>query len=898
MLYFPSETFERLRFSRQSSPFLPSPLPEDQPAATVEVIRMSNRYEIREQIGKGGLGAVYKAFDTQLHREVAMKRVLSTEHATEEEVQAAAQKLIAEAKTLSSLNHPNIVTVFDVGQDEKGGFVVMELLKGETLDETVSRGVLTQADFIEIVYQTMEALIAAQASDVLHRDLKPTNVMVIWQPSGKFQTKILDFGLAKFSKSPSVQTMDQEDAVMGSIYFMAPEQFERSELDARTDLYQIGCVYYHALTGQYPFRGETAPQVMNAHLQHRVTSLDKLRPDLSPSICQWVMWLINCEMENRPADARTALERFPRHPEPPSATPVLQAIPVEEAPSGATTGVHVVVPTHAAAPPKLITKSTSGTPGSKLRTGSAPVAPKGAGKSTHTGSVSRKHATAAMKRGATAPVDAAEAEAAHRKKLFIIVGAVLGIAGVAVGILAVKNATANAERDRLAQLAGEASPAGGVEDVQLAISFLESKDATAEQKTQASDLLGKLSGAGVDAAIVDALSTSPSPYVRLKLAQAAGEKELTQAAPAMMSAFRAATSDSQKTELLGAVRRVASPESMPALLDALGGEHSLQIRTLFEDIVIAGYRRTPRDAKVTGDLLSRLATTADAERRSLFRILGALGTDDVKTRLQSIFGADPEKAMRYDAVNALLNWPDRSILPLVEQVLTTTDDNALKIAGGRAYARLSALPAALPIAEKAAAWKRGFELITRPQDARRMFAAMAENPGPETKALLEEQVANPANVSVAKQAVQQVDQAIAKAPEIASGAALTAVQAIISGEDLQGAFYNPATESLSGWRSPDTWFVWHFKAGTSGNHAIEVLQAYPHEGVSEFQVIIGDQALAGKSTTTDTATAFVPVALGGSIPLEAGKVYTLILSARGVTQPRMMDISSIKLTKQ
>ena len=135
----------------------------------------------------------------------------------------------------------------------------MELLKGETLDETVERGVLTAEDFKEVVYQTMEGLIAAQANNVIHRDIKPTNIMLIWQASGKFQLKILDFGLAKFSKAPSVQTMDQDDAVMGSIFFMAPEQFERAELDARTDLYQMGCVYYNALTGQYPFNGETAP---------------------------------------------------------------------------------------------------------------------------------------------------------------------------------------------------------------------------------------------------------------------------------------------------------------------------------------------------------------------------------------------------------------------------------------------------------------------------------------------------------------------------------------------------------------------------------------------------------------------------------------------------------------
>ena len=91
---------------------------------------MSNRYKILEQIGKGGLGAVYKALDTQLQREVAIKRVLAAGQATEEEVKDAAEKLIAEAQTLSSLNHPNIITVFDVGQDDEGGFVVMELLKG------------------------------------------------------------------------------------------------------------------------------------------------------------------------------------------------------------------------------------------------------------------------------------------------------------------------------------------------------------------------------------------------------------------------------------------------------------------------------------------------------------------------------------------------------------------------------------------------------------------------------------------------------------------------------------------------------------------------------------------------------------------------------------------------
>ena len=318
---------------------------------------MNSRYEIRETIGQGGLGSVYRAYDTQLQRDVAMKRVLTTGQGTSEEIHAAGDKLISEAQTLSTLNHPNIVTVFDVGHDEDGGFVVMELLDGETLDQTVERGVLTAEDFKEVVFQTMEGLIAAQDKNVIHRDIKPTNIMLIWQASGRFQLKILDFGLAKFSKNPSVQTMDQDDAVMGSIFFMAPEQFERGELDARTDLYQMGCVYYNALSGQYPFNGETAPQVMNAHLQHKVVPIDQLRPDISPALAQWVMWLINRDIASRPANAKEALKYFPKDTAAAPALPA-KAVPVDPTPvatvADGTPSVKIATPAgNASAPPNL-----------------------------------------------------------------------------------------------------------------------------------------------------------------------------------------------------------------------------------------------------------------------------------------------------------------------------------------------------------------------------------------------------------------------------------------------------------------------------------------------------------------------------------------------------------------
>lgn len=269
---------------------------------------MDERYEIRGKIGQGGIGAVYRAYDKNLSREVAIKRILP-EGGVDLEKEATRQ-LTKEAGALSALQHPHIVTIYDVGIDEDGPYVVMELLHGKTIDEVVEKASLTWPDFREFAMQTQEALIAAQDMNIVHRDLKPTNVMLTWLPSGKFQVKIVDFGLAKFSPKPSLQTIDQKDSIFGSIFFMSPEQFERIELDTRTDMYSIGCVYYYALTGVHPFNGETGPQVMVAHLDHRVFPLHEIRPDLPRWVSDWVMWHINRKTEHRPNNARESLSFF------------------------------------------------------------------------------------------------------------------------------------------------------------------------------------------------------------------------------------------------------------------------------------------------------------------------------------------------------------------------------------------------------------------------------------------------------------------------------------------------------------------------------------------------------------------------------------------------------------
>ena len=269
---------------------------------------VEERYEIRGKIGQGGVGAVYKAYDTQLRREVAIKRVLADE--LDENNENATNNLLQEATALSSVQHPHICTVYDAGVDDDGPFVVMELINGKTLDEMVERGTLTYEDFREVAIQSQEAMIAAQELNLVHRDLKPSNVMVSWLPSGRFQIKLVDFGLAKFSAQPSLQTIDHGDSVFGSIFFMAPEQFERTALDQRTDMYSLGSMFYYSLTGKYPFDGDTAPQVMASHLQNTVIPLQQVRPDLPIWLCEWVMWHIQKEMDHRPPSAKIALDKF------------------------------------------------------------------------------------------------------------------------------------------------------------------------------------------------------------------------------------------------------------------------------------------------------------------------------------------------------------------------------------------------------------------------------------------------------------------------------------------------------------------------------------------------------------------------------------------------------------
>jgi non-specific serine/threonine protein kinase len=229
---------------------------------------MLSHYRLVEKIGEGGMGEVWRALDTSLHREIAIK-ILPEAFATDPDRLA---RFGREARALAAINHPNIVTIYSVEQDEGIHFFTMELVEGLPLTERIPADGLPVESFVDMAASLADALAAAHARGLVHRDLKPLNILV----SGERQVKILDFGLAKLRPetsgsdvSPAVSespTLTGEGRVLGTIPYMSPEQVEGKTVDHRSDIFSLGVVLYEMATGGHPFRGGTPTETISSIL--------------------------------------------------------------------------------------------------------------------------------------------------------------------------------------------------------------------------------------------------------------------------------------------------------------------------------------------------------------------------------------------------------------------------------------------------------------------------------------------------------------------------------------------------------------------------------------------------------------------------------------------------------
>src|SRR5215207_8656576 len=260
------------------------------------------RFRLDRRIGAGGMGQVWAAHDTRLGRDVAVK----VQKFDPDGDRAAFERFRREAQSTAALQHPNVVTIFDSGTEADTAFLVMELLPGPTLEAYVAeRGPLLERKVVALAAEAASGLAAAHRAGVVHRDIKPTNLMF----DARGALKIVDFGIARLAQTTAAR-LTATNNVIGSASYLSPEQLSGRPADERSDLYALGCVMTTMLTGRPPFEGEHPLAVMNQHVNTAPPLISQRRPGIDPALEALVAQMLSKSAQDRPQSARAVLDRL------------------------------------------------------------------------------------------------------------------------------------------------------------------------------------------------------------------------------------------------------------------------------------------------------------------------------------------------------------------------------------------------------------------------------------------------------------------------------------------------------------------------------------------------------------------------------------------------------------
>ena len=264
------------------------------------------RYEIRTLLGAGGMGEVYRAYDRDLEREVAIKVLRDTSEGSGDRL----RRFVQEARAASGLHHPNVAHVYEIGSQDSLRFIAMELVEGETLRDRIGHGPMAVDDVLNLGTQIAAAISAAHKMGIVHRDIKPENVII----TSDGYAKVLDFGLAKFREmrgdEAATLLKTNRGVAMGTIAYMAPEQLVGTDVTPSADVFSLGVVLYEMLAGHRPFGGETTSDVASAILTKPPRPLLDIRSDVPPKLAAVIAKSLAKNADERYRDASEIAEQL------------------------------------------------------------------------------------------------------------------------------------------------------------------------------------------------------------------------------------------------------------------------------------------------------------------------------------------------------------------------------------------------------------------------------------------------------------------------------------------------------------------------------------------------------------------------------------------------------------